>query len=336
MTDCASSRRSIGFTCLRVVWFLLEHAAMRWLVLVPVFATGCSTYAQQRAALVPHATPMMTDGQPLASQGELALGASNIAMVQPSEGNPDAGIEIPSTQLRGAAMIRASPNLTLGGVYERGLSAGAHALQEHQPPVDSDVSGVGLTMTYSIPLNLEGWRLALSSEVLVWSVPWVQYTTCIQNCVGIGGGTTSDKGSDSVPTLAFGLTPSYRTGRVTFFGGITVRNHPTIDPTIRTNIPMDPDVSSGPYNATLHAGAAVELGAGVRASLLVHETITTNPVVYGPSLALMVSIPLGRDADKPPAAATPPYYDHLAPPPIPPTPPPVVTTPPPGPASVDW
>ncbi len=311
-----------------MVWFLLMSAAMRWLLLVPAFA-GCSTYAQQRAALVPHATPIMTDGQPLSAPGEIALGASNINLVQPGEGNPDAGIEIPSTQLVGAAMIRASPNLTLGGLYERGLSAGAHSLQDHQPPVDDDVSGLGVSMTYSIPTSLPGWRVALSSELVVWSVPWVEYTTCIANCIGNGGYTTSSKGSDNVPTLAVGVTPSYRTGRFTLFGGVTVRNHPTVDQTIRTDIPQDPDVSSGPFNVTLHAGAAVELGAGVRASLLVHQTVTTDPVAYGPSIGVMVAIPLGHDEPRP-IAATPPYYYRLAPPPIPPTPlappsPPVTT-----------
>jgi hypothetical protein len=103
-----------------------------------------------------------------------------------------------------------------------------------------------------------------------------------------------NKGNDTVATLALGVVPSYRTGRLTVFGGATARNHPTITEKILTNLPdSDAEVQGGPFNVTLAAGAAFDLGSGVKATMLVHQTVTRDPVMYGPSLAAMLSIPFG-------------------------------------------
>jgi hypothetical protein len=265
---------------------------------------GCETYAQHRAALVPHATPLPTDGQPMASAGEIGLGASNLVdAVAPTAGDPTAGDVVPSTQLRGSIALRATKNLSFSLAYERGLSSGSHPVTSSQPPVDDDVGGAGFGFAYSIDTGREGFRIGVSSELMAWSIPWVQYTICVDNCIG-SSIAIMDKGSDSVPTLAFGVTPSYRSGPVTVFGGFTARNQPTITEKIETNLPGPADVQEGPYNITGHAGVALDLGGGVKASLLVHQTITSDPIAYGPGVGLMLSIPLGRDS-APVAAPSP-------------------------------
>ncbi len=288
---------------------------MRSLLPLLALAAGCQTYAQHRAALVPHQTPLPIDGQPLQSAGQLALGASNLGnAVAPGIGNPDAGDVVPSDQLRGSLDLRASHNVALGVVYENGLAAGATRIKSSEPPMDGgdSVTGYGVHMMVSIPTSNPAWRIGLATELMMWTVPWVEYTTCVENC-GSGTGTTvMSSGRDQVPTAAIAIVPSYRTGRLTVFAGFTARNHPTIIEKTETVLANEPaDVQSGPFNVTAQAGAEIEIASGVRASLLVHQTLTRDPVIYGPSLAAMLTIPLGRD--EPPA---PPPAGALPPPPV--------------------
>jgi len=269
------------------------------LVLILAVATGCQTYAVHRAALVPHATPLPIDGQPMSNPAELSLGASNVMdPASPSAGNPDAGDTVPTTQLRGSLSGRVEPDISIGAVYERGLANTSHAVTSSQPPIDNgDVAGYGVHLTWSIPLGAPGWRLGMSSELLLWTVPWVQYTTCVDGCGPSQGFTVMEKGTDTIATFALAVVPSYRTGRLTLFGGATARNHPTVTEKDLTDDPnSDADVRAGPFNLTLQAGASFDLGGGVRASMIVHQTVTRDPVSYGPSMAAMLAIPLGTNA----------------------------------------
>jgi len=282
------------------------------LVIITMFAVtaACQTFAQHRAALVPHATPLPTDGQPLQGAGEVSLGATNVMdVVTPGAGNPDAGDAVPSTQLRGSLSGRINDVISLGGVYERGLASGSHAITSSQPPVDNgDVAGYGVNGTFSVPTSVPGLRVGVSVELLVWSVPWVQYTVCVQNCLPGPSYAVMDKGTDTVATFALGVIPSYRVGRLTVFGGATIRNHPTITEKILTDEPGDAEVRGGPFNLTVHVGAAVDLGGGVRASLLLDQTVTADPVSYGPGVAAMLAIPFGGNSAhgrQPPGASSP-------------------------------
>jgi hypothetical protein len=264
---------------------------------------ACSTYALHRAALVPRATPIPGDGQPMTTPGELSLGASNVAeLVKPGVGDPNAGVAVPGTQLRGALALRATDNLSLAAIYEHGLASTAHAVTSSQPSIDNGpVVGYGLGWTYSIRTGTPGFRVAIANEIVFWSTPWVQYSTCVDMCVGTPGSTVVDRGSSIVPAFVLGVTPSYRTGRVTIFGGLTLRNHPTIVEKVDTNYVDDPDVSTGPWNLIAHAGVSVELGAGVRASVLVHQDLVADPVAYGPGIGVMLAIPIGGERAPQPA-----------------------------------
>lgn len=288
---------------------LCSGVLMRLLVLVPLLA-GCSTYAQHRAALVPHATPLPTDGQPLAAPAEISIGADNLVdLAAPHLGNPDAGVVVPKQQLRGQALFRVAPNLSIGAVYEQGIRQNATRVSSTVPPIDEGtLAGPGVQMAYSLPTGTPGFRVGFATEIVFWNIPWVEYTSCIDNCFG-GPYTYSQRDSTVIPTAAFAIVPSYRTGALTLFGGLTARNHPTITEKVITTIPdSNGDVDSGPYNLTAHAGVAVELGGGVRASVFVHQTLTSDPVAYGPGLGMLLSIPLGHDAPPPPAPAPAPHY----------------------------
>jgi hypothetical protein len=254
---------------------------------------ACGTYATNRAALVPHATPMPTDGQPIASQAEVQLGATNASDLRaPGVGNPDDAVEVPNTQLHGGLDVRINRVVSLGVQYERGLAAGAHPIHPTQPRVDhGDAQGLGESITLALPMD-EHFFLGVSTEVMLWSVPWVQYSTCIAGCDQPVTGVTRD--NHDVWTFAIGVTPSYRRGAWTWFGGMTLRNHPTIvEKTIEHAGEVGPGVERGPGNFTVHAGAELDVGAGVRAGVILAQTLTRDPVAYGPSVGLLVTIPFG-------------------------------------------
>ncbi len=282
-----------------------------------ILAGGCQTYTQNRAALVPHSTPMAIDGQPMGTVAQLGLGASNVAdPIAPSAGDPRAGDVVPGTQLRGEIALRMGSTGMIWGAYEQGLAASGHAVSASLPELHNggDVIGAGGGVAWSIPTSNPHWRVGVSTELLFWSVPWVQYTTCVSTNCDTPGYTYSDRGSDLVPTLAFGITPSYRNGPLTVFGGVTARNQPTITGLIYTQDPdSDADVQAGPFNVTLHAGLEYMFADAVNVSLVVHQTVTTDPIQSGPGIGLMVRIPFGGARPTDPPVAPAPVY---SPPPV--------------------
>jgi hypothetical protein len=252
---------------------------------------ACQTYAINRAAFVPHATPVPGDGQPLSAPAEVQLGASNLADLRaPGLGDPSSAVEVPGTQLRGGLGLRINEYLALGLHYEEGLHATAEQTNRTAPRVEGgDVSGGGGSIALTLPLD-DQWSIGLTTELALWSTPWTAYSTEQDS-----GSTYKTGGTDTVATLAFGLVPSYRSGRWTFFGGGTLRNHPTIrQKDILNEVESGGHVTEGHDGLTLHAGAEVELGARIRASLYVAQTVTTDPVKYGPSVGLMFTIPIGE------------------------------------------
>jgi hypothetical protein len=273
---------------------------MRFVVaLAPLaLATGCliPTYIQHRAAFVPHSTPVLTDGQPLDQAAQIAFGASNIAdPVAPTAGSPNVGTAVPGTQLRGELALRVGDRGSVWVAGEQGLASTAHPVTSTQPPIDNgDVIGAGGGMSFYIHDRAfhPEFSIAVSAEFLFWSVPWVQYTSCVQNCNGPGF-TFSDKGTDLEPTIAFDVTPSYRIGAFTVFAGVTFRNQPSIDEKETTNEAGDPDVNPGPYNVTLHAGLEWEIVHALKLMLSVQQTVTTDPIDYGPGFAFMIRTPFG-------------------------------------------
>ena len=261
---------------------------------LPALAAGCQTYAQHQAALVPHSTALLIDGQPLDQLAQIGLGASSIAdPVAPTAGSPNVGDAVPGTQLRGELALRVNKYASLWVAAEQGLAATAHPVTTSQPPINNgDVIGGGGGLSVYIPTSNPDFKIALSTELILWNVPWVQYTTCIQNC-DVPGFTYSEKNADIEPTLAFDITPSYRFGALTVFGGITLRNQPTVEEKDITIDPDGPNVEAGPYNITLHAGVDYDIAREIKLMLAVQQTITSDPIQYGPAIAFMARLPFG-------------------------------------------
>lgn len=284
---------------------------LRRLPLVLILAGGC-TYQVNRAATVPHMSPIMRSGAPLESVGEVSLGASSLAhLTSPTASDATAAVEVPGTQLEGSGRIRLGRHLAVGLVLAEGLAATARPAKSTQVPVDhGDPRGYGFSMAASIPTSDPHWHVGLGLEALAWSVPYVEYKVCI-DCGSLGFQIV-EKGRNSVGQVALAVTPTYRSGKVDVYGGLTVRNHPTIEQKgIENGLDLSDDVEAGPLNVVASVGVDVDLGGGVRAGAVLYTPINGTPVRYGPSLGAMLTIPLGRDAK--PAAAAPAAMPVAAP-----------------------
>ena len=269
---------------------------MRWLLLLPGLAACITpTYTQHRAAFVPHASAIPYDGQPMETQGMVSIGADNLVdLVRPRVGDPTQGDEVPEHQLRGQAALRVSDDFSIAGVYEQALAQNATAVSPTSPRIsDATLNGVGFSLRWSTWTEVPGFHVAIALEIMTWHVPWVEYNQCVQNC----DSNTSYAATDSkmIPTFGVALGPSYRVGRMTYFGGMTIRNQPTITELNTTTTPDDDGgPNGGSVTVTLHAGVGVDVGAGVHANAILQDTVSTDPIAYGPSIGLEVEIPLGK------------------------------------------
>jgi hypothetical protein len=283
----------------------MRRLQLPWIITLPVLAACGPTYTQNQAALVPHAEPVAYDGQPLTAPAALWLGAGNVTdLVAPRAAAPNVGDSVPRTQLRGAYGYSFG-NLTLEGFYERGLVSTETPLSTTQPPVhNGSVTGFGLGTTYSFAMSPQ-MRFGFVAEIASWSVPWVQYSQCVSGCPNPGVAIETSGTADQVMTYTFGLVPSYRTGPWTLFGGLTLRNQPT---TYQKQEIQGGDpgtfVDEGDFNATLSLGVEFN-AAGVLIALMLHDTVTADPIQYGPGIAAMVTVPL-RPRSRAPRSLAPP------------------------------
>lgn len=264
------------------------------LVLALLSLTACGTYDNHRAALVPHAAPSMYDGQPLESVGQAAIGADNLFdLARPTGGDPTQGDQIPNQQFHLAVAARGQGDMvSVRGVIEHAMVGNSTVTATDAPRItDASLTGAGVALQLAIPTSTPGLRIGMAIEGVVWNVPWVEFSTCAPNC-----GSISTDRADLVPTLGIALIPSYKVGPVTIFGGATMRNQPTIAAeTVTYGAPDSNGPDVGDWTFTAHAGVGVELGAGVKATAIVHYTFG-GPINYGPSVAFEVAIPFGPQA----------------------------------------
>lgn len=264
-------------------------------------AAGCTT-SVRRAALVPHQQPTQRTGQPLARQAEVALGAASI--LETTEPTADsAGVQIPQTQVNAGMRFRTPvPDLDMGFVWDYGASEGSHKAAADQPTVEhGDVIGGGFTLHYSVATDTPGLRVGLTGDLLLYSVPYVEYQTCIDCEVPW---TDVDEEREMVPVLALGVVPSWNLGMVTLFGGVTMRNHPLVERgEISDSVTeeLDEEVQAGPLNFIANAGVELGKPGGVRGLVHVYQPLGRDPVQYGPSFGIALSIPLGAAPASTPA-----------------------------------
>lgn len=258
---------------------------------------ACSTYSVRRSALVPHMTPNTRSGQPMQRNAEGGLGLTTLAQAgAPSEAaNANAGLFIPRNQVNASVRRRVNERLDVGFTWDQGLSKGATKIAADQPDLkDGDVYGGGVSMYYSAPTSNPKFSIGLSTDLMAYSIPYVEYRTCVENCFE---GTDISHGRSTQPVASLGITPSYKNDKWTFFGGLTAKNHPTIQKGSVDNglLLSDDEVSEGNFNVVANAGAEVELGDGFRAMVHVYQTLSADPVDYKPTLGIGLTLPLSGE-----------------------------------------
>lgn len=266
---------------------------MRGLVLLLVVgAVGCipaPVYRVQRSARVPRPAVPLRTGEPLQGPIELSIGSTVGTTARLAD--EAAALEVPQHQMRAELRIK----LRRGEItpfFEHAFESSFDALDPAQAPVrEGAPQGGGLATRYSWETGVEGLSVGTGVEVMWWSLPYVEYRTCVEYCEENGVyGTSMHTGTESTGTWAFSLTPTYRDGRFAVFGGVYSRRHPTIRRK-GTEIggEYDQDISGGNYNVMFHGG--VEMRASVFSLMFnMQQNITTETVQYGPSFGLALAI----------------------------------------------
>ncbi|MBA3394963.1 MAG: hypothetical protein H0T89_20115 [Deltaproteobacteria bacterium] len=251
-------------------------------------------YRVQRSARVFHPTVPLRTGQALTGPVELSFGASNVGDTQkPRPGDAGAGIEVPRHQVRGELRMRVGVNGEVAAIHERSIGSRMYKLDDTQAEIEDGAAiGSGGSLRYAVVSADRKLALGLDLEVMLWQLPYVEHRTCVENCPEYEPTSTVEHDRASQATVGFGLTPSYRDGRWTVFGGVFARNHPTIDRKgTELTTENDEDLEGGRRNVLVHAGFAVRLGP-VSALVLVNQNLTQDPVHYGPGVGLALSATL--------------------------------------------
>lgn len=283
------------------------------LLVVATVAVGCipaPVYKVQRTARVPRPAAPLRTGEPLAGPIGVSIeatagGASELA-------EDGVAVEVPRQQIRSELRIRIK-RAELAPFYEQAVAASYDALDPTQAPVrDGSATTLGLATRYSFATPDPNLTIGTSMELMSFSMPYVEYRTCVENCDENGvSGTTMHNGNESTGSIGFAITPTYRIGRVALFGGMYTRRHPTIQRKgTEIGAEYDQDIRRGNYNYLLHAG--VEVQASVFSlSATIQQDLTADPVQYGPSLGVAIAIHV-PDFVRP--RATPPPEPPRAPP----------------------
>jgi hypothetical protein len=263
------------------------------LVLLIVPLVGClppPVYQVQRSVRVPHPAVPLSDGQPLTGPIEVMAGLSNAGdLVKPTVGNADAAVEVPSVQARGELRFRVGHG-QIALVGERAFASTSKKPDPTQAPIgDGDVTGRGLAFRYAIRTSDPRWSVGLDSEFLVWKLPSVEFRTCVANCENRAA-TTMEQVTATIASIGFGITPSFRSGPLTVFGGVYARSHPTVERKgTETGYADYDDVSDGPTNILVHVGLSYAIVGALSALVVINQDLTPDPVQYGPGIGVALS-----------------------------------------------
>ena len=267
-------------------------------------ASSCTT-SVRRAALVPHQQPIGHSGARPES-AEISLGTPNlVSSGEPrTAANENAGIVIPRWQGQGGLRVPVGEAMTVGFHAEYGLDEGSIALSDDQPDPEGDVMGAAMSIFYTAKLSPK-LDVGIGGQLWVYSIPYVEYSTCV-DCPG-GSFTQVDHSREMIPVVSLGVIPTYKVApAVSVFGGLTIRNHPTIEKSdIEIGIDIDEEVESGPANAIGSVGAEFLLSENIRLTGYLHRPIAAKPVVYGLTAGFMLTF---ITPVPPPAQSLQPQY----------------------------
>jgi hypothetical protein len=290
------------------------------LAFVAAGLVGCippPVYRVQRTARVPHPAAPLRTGEPLAGPVELSVGASSIGDVtKPELVDEQASIEVAREQMRAEVRIRLGKRGELTPIFETAMGKMVPLDSTQAPVEDGKPAGKGLAVRYSIDTGAPGFSVGLGVEAMSWTIPYVEYRTCIEYCEDNNAPIMEKHyGREDVGTFGLSLAPTYRSGNLAMFATAYTRRHPTIKRkgTEELSPDYDSDVDGGNYNLMLSAGLEYRLPvASVMAT--VQQDVTRDPVAYGPSFGLAIALrvpepkPHRIDREPPPMPPPPPTY----------------------------
>ena len=247
-------------------------------------------YRVQRDVRAAHATAPLWSGSPMQGPVEAAVGASNLVDARaPRLGDdPTVASEIPSMQMRGELRFRFARYGQVAMIHDHAISSTYRALDPTEAPVGHGTAqSFGFAIRGAIPdEQVPGLYIGLGFELLEWSLPYVEYRSCVANC---DGAPLQEKttGTDVLAQPAFQVVPSYRRGPVTVFAGIYATPQARIErkDTEIGATDYDSDIARSGFNFIAHAGAEVTLGY-ISVLAQVQQDLVADPVSYGPSLGI--------------------------------------------------
>jgi hypothetical protein len=277
-----------------------------WLLILLVGCVPPPVYRVQRAARMPRPAVPLRTGEPLAGPVEVSFGA--VAGKEATLVDQEAAIEVPHQQYRGELRVRIGERGELAPFYEQAVESSMDKLDATQAPINSGTPhALGVAMRYSIATGVPGLSIGTAADVMSWSVPYVEYRTCVEYCEENGVyGTQMLTGTESIGTFGVGITPTYRSGHFAIFGGAYTRRHPTIERKgTEVGPEVDRDITAGNFNLMLHAG--VEFQAAMFSVMAtVQQDLTPDPVQYGPSLGFAIALHVPDIKKTPPPPPPPP------------------------------
>ena len=267
------------------------ETVLRLLILVVAGIASMASavnFPNRRAAQVPHQQPIAHSGARIQST-EISVGTPNIASSSEPRlaAGENAGIVIPRYvgQLRLRLPIWSSTSV--GFHIERGLDKGATVLSANQPSPAGGISGGAMSVFGTINISPK-FDLGLGGQLWYYLLPVAEYDTCV-NCTDF---IFVEKHRDGVAVLSLGILPTYEvTDGVSLFGGLTLRNHPTVEKSDNPIGPVnvDEELEAGPFNAVGSIGADARLSENIKLTFYWHRPIAASPVVYGTSGGLMLT-----------------------------------------------
>ncbi|HTL31789.1 MAG TPA: hypothetical protein VL326_01625 [Kofleriaceae bacterium] len=236
---------------------------------------------------------MQSTGQPMEQQLGFELGATSLGdLAKPRAGtDPAAGIAVAQHQGRATFALAANDWFHVAFFHERALHENSTEISSTIPPLDDRAAlGYGMALAFSVPTSTPGFRIGIDTELTTWGIPYLSFTES-----SVSSTPDVDRGRDIVGMAALGVTPSYRSGPWTVYGGMTVRNHPTMIEEVTSEwVAPEPDVQEGPFNAIAAAGVGFRED-NVEVVADVHQTLTTDPVRYGPAIGVTLKIFGGKN-----------------------------------------
>lgn len=254
---------------------------MQRLLILTVLLSACSTRAQtvRRATLTPMPVPVRGNGQ-IAERTTLTIEGDSLTPTRaPSVGaSQDVGLWSPRHQASADLALKLPnwENVTVRGIYTHIFREDAKDLVDVEIP-DRDGMGFGTGVTITRRTENPAVVVGFSGELYLYRLPYVN-----------GSGDHMSV----TPGAAFGVVPSYHSGALTLFGGLTLRTAPSIEATGTVTGTDREGPSIGDLAAVLGAGAEYEIITGLKARLAGHVETIGSPVRYGPNVAAGVVIPL--------------------------------------------